>query len=868
MFRILVFIVVLFAALISAPELVAQLPRTISFQGVLTDASGNPLPDGQRQLRIALYSTQSGGSALYSEQHNATTQGGVFSLLIGSVTPIPSSLEFDRPYFIGVSVNGGAELSPRTPLTSVPYALHAQRADHAATAAMLLPGADGVVTSVNGLDGDITLQGAGGTSVTKSGSTITITSAGGSASGIAGVQNSDGTLDISNPSGPIATLGVADNAIGSAKLKVEAVTESRIASNAVTTSKIADAAIRNEKIADAAVTSPKLADEAVTAGKLADGAVLSSKLAAQAVLSSNIAAGAVTLDKISGAGASVGQVPTFTGSAVQWMSIPAASGGGGLELPFTDTINISKPAVFVENLGGDGLTARAVAGRNAIRGIVSSGVGSSFYLDAGVAGFSTDGRGIGGTSQNGSGVEGSSSMGSAGKFSITNNANSSPAVLATSSATGPAVLAQQTASNGTAAGVEGITYSTNAGASGVYGNALASGGQGTYGVHGRNSTVGETGAGVYGHHVAGGKGVQGFAQSGTGVHGESSSGVGVRGVSATNAGVEGSSSSGPGVLGHANSVAPGVEGNSSTFSPAVLGKSTQAEGVRGESNSFIGVRGVSSTKTGVEGSSVSGDGVMGYSQSGSGVYGKALSGVGVRGEASASGVGVLAESGNAQSALRAENSNSGSAVTAVAESGMAVSAFSSSGVGVRAYSGSANIVEAYGSGGFAGNLRFRVLQDGNVRCDGAFTGGGADVAEAFDFEGERSEYEAGDVLVISDRSDRKVMKSTSPNSTAVAGVYATKPGVLLAPYGAEEDIDHLLPMGVVGVIPTKVCAEQGPIRRGDLLVTSSTPGHAMKAVAVVVNGVTLYPSGAIIGKALQNFDGPGSGTIEVLVNVK
>ena len=75
-------------------------------------------------------------------------------------------------------------------------------------------------------------------------------------------------------------------------------------------------------------------------------------------------------------------------------------------------------------------------------------------------------------------------------------------------------------------------------------------------------------------------------------------------------------------------------------------------------------------------------------------------------------------------------------------------------------------------------------------------------------------------------------------------------------------------MGVIGVIPTKVCLENGPIKRGDLLVTSSRTGHSMKAIPVNVNGALIYPTGAILGKALEDFSGEQSGLIKVLVNVK
>jgi hypothetical protein len=92
--------------------------------------------------------------------------------------------------------------------------------------------------------------------------------------------------------------------------------------------------------------------------------------------------------------------------------------------------------------------------------------------------------------------------------------------------------------------------------------------------------------------------------------------------------------------------------------------------------------------------------------------------------------------------------------------------------------------------------------------------------------------------------------------------------VLLTEKSIEENIDDLVPMGVIGVIPTKVCLENGPIQRGDLLVTSSKKGHAMKAIPANINGILVYPTGAIIGKALENFNGEGTGLIKVLVNVK
>jgi len=179
--------------------------------------------------------------------------------------------------------------------------------------------------------------------------------------------------------------------------------------------------------------------------------------------------------------------------------------------------------------------------------------------------------------------------------------------------------------------------------------------------------------------------------------------------------------------------------------------------------------------------------------------------------------------------------------------------------------------------GTSGNIAiFRSSYANKARIDktgkGFFNGGtqtgGADVAELFDVEGPVVNYEPGDVMVISESSDRTMEKSSEPVSTRVAGVYATKPGVTLTERNIDDNLDQLVPVGVIGVIPTKVCDENGPIKRGDLLVTSSKPGHAMKAIPVKINDILIYPTGAILGKALENFDKGRQGMIKVLVNVK
>ena len=67
-------------------------------------------------------------------------------------------------------------------------------------------------------------------------------------------------------------------------------------------------------------------------------------------------------------------------------------------------------------------------------------------------------------------------------------------------------------------------------------------------------------------------------------------------------------------------------------------------------------------------------------------------------------------------------------------------------------------------------------------------------------------------------------------------------------------------------MPVKVTAEGGPIVPGDALTSSSTPGHAMKAAEVRVGGIAFFPSGVVIGKALEAFDSAtGAGVVRALV---
>src|SRR6266702_602064 len=156
-----------------------------------------------------------------------------------------------------------------------------------------------------------------------------------------------------------------------------------------------------------------------------------------------------------------------------------------------------------------------------------------------------------------------------------------------------------------------------------------------------------------------------------------------------------------------------------------------------------------------------------------------------------------------------------------------------------------------------------VFQDGTTQ-NTAFTGVvcGGDYAESVDVTGDRTRYEPGDVIVIDSSAPGKFLKSAEPYSTLVSGIYSTKPGVVgRRQLTDRSQMKNEVPMAMTGIVPTKVTAENGPIKTGDLLVASGMIGRAMKGTD---RGRL---TGAVIGKALGNLNS-GSGVIEVLVTLQ
>ncbi len=115
----LIFTLCLLLVALSA-DLIAQ--ATLSVQGTIQKSFGAAVDDGTYSLTFKLYALETGGSPVWSEtQTNVEITGGVYSVVLGSVNPLTAA--FNQTYYLGITVDGGTELTPRAQLTSSPYAL-------------------------------------------------------------------------------------------------------------------------------------------------------------------------------------------------------------------------------------------------------------------------------------------------------------------------------------------------------------------------------------------------------------------------------------------------------------------------------------------------------------------------------------------------------------------------------------------------------------------------------------------------------------------------------------------------------------------------------------------------------------------------
>jgi hypothetical protein len=389
----------------------------------------------------------------------------------------------------------------------------------------------------------------------------------------------------------------------------------------------------------------------------------------------------------------------------------------------------------------------------------------------------------------------------------------------------------------------------------------------------------------------------GFPLVGTGVWGECQMGNGVYGLShgANSTGVWGESD-GPsttvwappgfggggttpgvtyGVVGRGGA-GVGVLGVSSGANAAVVGYATSSSG-----SGVAGVYGVSSNGNGVHGSTGNsnmsgvngentggGNGVYGSSISGNAVYGTSNSGIGIVG-VSQSADAINGTSASLQHAgVSANNTGGGYGLWAKAKiagyfDGDIQVLGSATVTGNHSVNGNVTVT---GNETVTGNVTVTGNETvtGNAIVTGTVTAkdvalSGADCAEEFDVAFS-SKIDVGTVMVLG--KDGVLLPSASAYDKKVVGVISGagdfKPGLIL---DRHECSQGRLPLALIGKVFCKVDATHGPIEVGDLLTTSPTAGHAMKARD------PLKAFGSVIGKALRPLPA-GCGLIPILVTMQ
>ncbi len=148
---------------------------------------------------------------------------------------------------------------------------------------------------------------------------------------------------------------------------------------------------------------------------------------------------------------------------------------------------------------------------------------------------------------------------------------------------------------------------------------------------------------------------------------------------------------------------------------------------------------------------------------------------------------------------------------------------------------------------------------GNLTVDGTINAKYQDVAE---WVPASEQIPPGTVVVLDSTKSNHVIASTKGYDTRVAGVISEQPGITLGESG-----DNKVLVATTGRVRIKVDASRGPIRIGDLLVTSDVPGLAMKSEPVSIGVVQLHRPGTLIGKALEPL-ATGQGHILVLLSLQ
>ncbi|HET6272536.1 MAG TPA: hypothetical protein VFG32_06110 [Bacteroidota bacterium] len=494
-------IVLAISFLVYPLDVAGQIPRTLSYQGILSDTSGTPKPDGVYGMTFRLYTVPQGGGPLWSETKALATKRGLFNAVLGDVTPFPDSLRFNRRYWLSIQVSPDPELTPRIQLTAVGYSLNAAKADTALyartapgsaiadsariagtvpnnsiTSAKIAPGQ--VVKSLNGMRDGITLRGQGAATVTSNGDTITITTpppSGGT--GVQSLQNTNNSLDILNPTGPNVTANVKVPLSLSASVSSQSAVFS--ATNTIATGLLHGIIGRTSSTTQNAtgVYGEGLANSGLTSG--VQGWATSSPLGTGVVGIGTANGGYFRSESGTGngiIGTSANSIGVYGESNTNFGVLGRATGGTGVYGEggsHGGSFSGSSFGVYGLSSSGTGIFGQGGTHGGSFFGS-DFGVYGSGANTVGVYGISNSGVGLVGTSTNGDGIEGHST--GVNKSGVWGHNDRSDGVGVSGSSIGGKGV------SGTSTNGDGVVGATNAAnKSGVWGRNDAFGGVGVSG---------------------------------------------------------------------------------------------------------------------------------------------------------------------------------------------------------------------------------------------------------------------------------------------------------------------------------------------------------------------------------------------------
>ncbi len=160
--------------------------------------------------------------------------------------------------------------------------------------------------------------------------------------------------------------------------------------------------------------------------------------------------------------------------------------------------------------------------------------------------------------------------------------------------------------------------------------------------------------------------------------------------------------------------------------------------------------------------------------------------------------------------------------------------------------------------GDALHVKGRSLFQGPVKISGVDSGeekASSSIVELFELD--NVEYiSPGDVLVVSELGNSILSKSRNAYDRSVIGIVASDPVIIINNSGKEEKV---YPVALTGKVMCRIDARNNPVKPGDLIVTSSTPGCGM---AGKLN--SFEKIGTVIGKALDHM-ADGIGLVPVFI---